>query len=261
MEHYLKLTISLAPPGAVSFLLHEPTLFVHSILEDLIMKVHTFAVPFLVALLFLIAGCKDEQGPSGVATTAPTINVPLAKTATEPQSLTDNAVLHEKDDDDAGDNDSEDATYTVHLKAMAGLGSGTVRVTPVGGTIGFSAWIGVEVRHMKPNASFFLQRAPEIGRPLGSDGIGQRALGLYPWEQPNSPGFPPAPAFITFPIPNAGPLVMINTDKHGKGGVKWLFNAPSIPDGTLFDVVFRVVDAQVNPTIELQTKCFTVTVL
>lgn len=225
------------------------------------MKVHTLAAPLLVLLMFLIAGCQESQGPNGVAPTAPALTAPLTKAGGDPQHLADNAVLHDKDDEDADDNDAGDATYTVRLKAMAGRGSGMVRVTPVGGTVGFSALIGVKVHHMTPNASFFLQRAPEIGRPLSADGIGQRALGLYPWEQPNSLGFPPAPAFITFPLPNPGPLVMINTDKHGRGEVEWLFNSPSIPEGILFDVVFRVVDSPVSPTTEIRTKCFTVTVL
>lgn len=225
------------------------------------MKAHALAAPFFAILIFLVAGCQDSQHPTEVSTAPQDPLVLSAITGGNAHDIDDNHSLEGKDDDDADDDNVSDATYKVHLKAIVGRGRGTVCVTPVAGTTGFSARIAVRVRHMPRNVSFFLQRAPEIGRPLGADGIGQRALGLWPWEQPNSAGFPAAPAFITFPLPNPGPLVMITTDKHGKGEVQFLFDLPAIPDGVLFDVVFRVMDAPVNPTVDLRTKCFTVTVL
>jgi hypothetical protein len=225
------------------------------------MKAHALAAPFFAFLIFLIAGCEESQKPTEVSTGPQDLTVLPAESRGDLQSVADKALRKGKDHDDGDDDDARDATYKIHLRAILGRGNGTVCVTPIGGTTGFSARIEVRVRHMSPNASFYLQRAPEVGRPLGADGIGQRALGLWPWEQPNSPGYPAAPAFITFPLPNPGSLVMITTDKHGNGEAGFLFNLPAIADGILFDVVFRVVDAPVNPTAELRTKCFTVTVL
>jgi hypothetical protein len=38
------------------------------------------------------------------------------------------------------------------------------------------------------------------------------------------------------------------------------FAAPTITDGTQFDVMFRLVDDLASPSNELRTGCFTVTV-
>lgn len=98
-----------------------------------------------------------------------------------------------------------------------------------------------------------VQRAPEIGRPNSADGICQRAAGLPPWG-------PPAPNFVTFPLPTAGPLVTLQTSEGGAGAVHIDFAAPTIADGTQFDVMFRLVDSLASPTNDLRTGCFTVTV-
>jgi hypothetical protein len=74
------------------------------------------------------------------------------------------------------------------LSAVVGQGSGMAEVRFSSADVGLSAEITVNVHGTAPNTVFYLQRAPEIGRPLGSDGICQRALGLWPWEQPNSAG-------------------------------------------------------------------------
>ena len=97
------------------------------------------------------------------------------------------------------------------------------------------------------------QRAPEIGRAFSADGICQRAAGLPPWG-------PPAPNFVTFPLPAVGPLVTLQTSEGGAGAVHIDFAVPTIPDGTQFDVMFRLVDSLTSPTNELRTSCFTVTV-
>ncbi len=104
------------------------------------------------------------------------------------------------------------------------------------------------------------QRAPEVGRPLGTDGIPQRALGQWPWEQPQSSGFPPAPAFLTFPAPNPGPSVTITINDKGEGNAAFSFDAPSIPHGSRFDVVFRLVDSSDSAKVELVSNCVTVRV-
>jgi hypothetical protein len=145
-------------------------------------------------------------------------------------------------------------THGEHLTAVIGAGSGIVNVSPTAAVDGsFSAQINVNVHDAPPNMTFYVQRAPEIGRANGADGICQRAAGLPPWG-------PPAPNFVTFPLPAAGPLVTLQTSEGGSGAVHIDFAAPTISDGTRFDVMFRLVDSLTSPTNELRTGCFTVTV-
>jgi hypothetical protein len=154
-------------------------------------------------------------------------------------------------------NRSGQAASTTHgqpLTAFIGIGSGMVNVTPTAAVDdSFSAQINVSVHGAPPNTTFYVQRAPEIGRANGADGICQRAAGVPPWGAP-------APNFVTFPLPSSGPLVTLQTSEGGSGAVHIDFVAPTIPDGTRFDVMFRVVDSLTSPTIELRTDCFTVTV-
>jgi len=145
-------------------------------------------------------------------------------------------------------------THGERLEAVIGVGSGVVNVTPTAAVDGsFSAQINVNIHDAPPNTTFYVQRAPEIGRPNSADGICQRAAGLPPWG-------PPAPNFVTFPLPAAGPLVTLQTSEGGSGAVHIDFGAPTISDGTQFDVMFRLVDSLTSPTNELRTGCFTVTV-
>jgi hypothetical protein len=145
-------------------------------------------------------------------------------------------------------------THGEQLTAVIGVGSGIVNVTSTAAVDGsFSAQINVNVHDAPPNTTFYVQRAPEIGRANSADGICQRAAGLPPWGAP-------APNFVTFPLPAAGPLVTLQTSKGGSGAVHIDFVAPAILDGTQFDVMFRLVDSLTSPTNELRTGCFTVTV-
>jgi hypothetical protein len=128
-----------------------------------------------------------------------------------------------------------------------------VHVTPTAGVEGFSAQITVNVQGVTPNTVLYVQRAPEIGRPDSADGVCQRAEGQPPWG-------PPTPDFITFPLPAPGPLVTLTTSGGGAGAVHIDFAAPTITDGTMFDVMFRLVDDVEAPTIDLRSACFTVTV-
>jgi hypothetical protein len=145
-------------------------------------------------------------------------------------------------------------THGQELTAVVGAGSGIVNVTPTAAADGsFSAQINVNVHGAPPNTTFFIQRAPEIGRPNSADGICQRAAGAAPWG-------PPAPNFVTFPLPLTGPLAMLETSAGGSGSVHINFALPTILDGTRFDVMFRLVDNLTTPTNELRTECFTVTV-
>jgi len=146
------------------------------------------------------------------------------------------------------------------LSAVTGQGAGVVNLVTTPGAPGFSAEITVNVHGTTPNATLYIQRAPEVGRPLGNDGICQRANGLWPWEQPNSAGFPPAPTWVTFPRPLAGDLKTLTTDSDGAGSAHFAFDLPTLADGTVFDVEFRLVDSTTVPTTDLRTGCFTVTV-
>jgi hypothetical protein len=146
------------------------------------------------------------------------------------------------------------STHGQRLSAVLGTGSGTVNVTPTAAVDGsFSAQIEVNVHDAPPNTTFYVQRAPEVGRANGADGICQRAAGQPPWG-------PPAPNFVTFPLPAAGPLVVLETSSGGAGSVHIDFTAATIADGTQFDVMFRLVDSLTSPSNELRTGCFTVNV-
>lgn len=148
-------------------------------------------------------------------------------------------------------------THQAPVSAFAGTGAGGVSVTPKAIAAGtFDADIVVSIQGAKPNTTYFVQRAAEIGRTLGSDGVCQRALGLSPWSAAD----PAAPAFISFQIPNPGPSATLTTSAAGSGSLAFEFLAPMIPAGTLFDVMFRLVDNEAAPALELRSACFTVTV-
>ena len=144
------------------------------------------------------------------------------------------------------------ATHSQDLVAVQGRGTGVVNVTVTDVAEGLTAQIDVNVDGAPPNTTFSVQRAPELGRDLGSDGICQRALRIDPWVTPQ------APAFVSVPRPGPGPLVMLQTSSEGSGAVHIDFAAPGIADGTRFDLMFRLIDDLDNPTNELRSACFTV---
>lgn len=149
---------------------------------------------------------------------------------------------------------SMSGTHGQALMPVLGAGYGTVNVTPTAAVEGsFSAQITVNVHGAPPNTTFYVQRAPEVGRANNADGICQRAAGEAPWG-------PPTPNFVTFPLPASGPLVVLQTSEGGAGSVHIDFTAPTILDGTAFDVMFRLVDNLTSPSNELRTGCFTVSV-
>jgi hypothetical protein len=116
-----------------------------------------------------------------------------------------------------------------------------------------AADISVRLVGLRRNATYLLQRAQEGvgGRPLGSDGICQRGLGLSPW----SPSDPPTVNFQTMPLPATGPLVTITTTSAGDGAVDFEFRALMVLAGTTNDVMFRLVDDAEAPTTELRSDC------
>jgi len=155
----------------------------------------------------------------------------------------------------AGTHASADMTgsHGIPISPVLGSGWGVVNVSPTSSAQGFSAQIQVSVGGVQPNTRLYVQRAPEIGRPLSDDGRCQRAAGLSPWG-------PPTPNFVTFPGPDPGSLANLVTSAGGSGTVHMDFGAPGIADGTRFDVMFRLVDDLNVPTIDLRSACFTVDV-
>jgi hypothetical protein len=162
-----------------------------------------------------------------------------------------------KDKESASGNSNQGADFG------AEMGRGWVNVNAVpNATATFSADIEVKLKGGAPNTTYTLQRAPEVGRPLATDGICQRAGGLWPWEQPSSEGFPPAPAFLTFVLPATDTMpatpVTITTNGGGNGKVSFHFDAPGIARGAAFDVEFRAIDLA-GVASPIHSDCFQVT--
>ena len=145
---------------------------------------------------------------------------------------------------------------TMRAASGRGVGLANVRALP---NPTFSADITVVLVGVAPNTTYTLQRAPEVGRPLATDRICQRANEQFPWEQPNSPGFPPAPAYPTFVLPTTPPTnVTLTTNKWGVGHARFHFEAPTIPAGAAFDVQFRAIDLT-GAAPSIVSDCFQVT--
>jgi hypothetical protein len=133
-------------------------------------------------------------------------------------------------------------------------GTGGTSITPFAIPEGtFAATIRFVVNRAKPNATYVVQRAPETRGDQSADGICQVGDSV-------PPGSPNA-AFITFPIPwLPGPKKTLTTDAEGSGSVEFEHRAPSLPRGSKFDVVMRLVDDETAPTSELRSGCMTVEV-
>jgi hypothetical protein len=148
-----------------------------------------------------------------------------------------------------------DGTHQSVLAAVTGPGIGGLSVSPVAiASKTFDAVIKIRVEGARANTTYYVQRAPEIGRASGADGICQRALGQSPWSASD----PAAAAFVTFPLAGA-PGVNFTTLSNGNGSIDFEFAAPTIAAGTAFDVMFRLVDNVDAPAAELRSGCFTVT--
>jgi hypothetical protein len=147
------------------------------------------------------------------------------------------------------------STFT-SLKGETGFAGISVTPKPIPeGT--FTADISIRLVGLRANTTYLVQRAQEGvgGRPLGTDGICQRAQGLYPWSSSD----PAAPAFQTMPLPATGPLVAVTTASNGDGAVDFEFRALQILAGTTNDVMFRLVDNDPSPTTELRSDCMMIT--
>jgi hypothetical protein len=150
-----------------------------------------------------------------------------------------------------------DGTHQAALFPVTGggaCGTGGTSVTPFAvPERSFAAVIRFRVRGARPGTTYFVQRAPEVGRELGADRVCQRADGLPPWADGT-------PAFVTFPAPNAGPKVTLTTGSSGDGELEFEYRAPGIPAGAEFDVQMRLVDDESAPASELRSGCMTVLV-
>ncbi|MGI9044775.1 MAG: hypothetical protein ACR2GK_11720 [Gemmatimonadaceae bacterium] len=154
--------------------------------------------------------------------------------------------------------DNPVGTHMASAVAVAGTGEGGVSVTPkaiAGGY--FVAEIKVRIRNAMPNTTYIVQRSPEIGRASSDNGVCERALGLSPWSSADSP----APAFISFVPPAETTPVTVATNSNGDGLANFEFQAATIPTGTKFDVMFRLLNDAVAPTAIILSNCFTVAVL
>ena len=131
-------------------------------------------------------------------------------------------------------------THGIALLPVLGTGSGAVNVTPTAEDQGtFHVQGAVHIRGAKPNTTYLVQRAPDlnVADPTCSG----------PW--------------ISFPVPNAGPIVTLTTSPAGAGAAHFeLGVGGAFTSGTPFNVRFRVIDALQAPTSILMSDCVTVVV-
>jgi hypothetical protein len=131
-------------------------------------------------------------------------------------------------------------THGIALVAVLGTGSGAVNVTPTAEDQGtFHVQGEAHIRGAAPNTTYLVQRAPDLNVADPSC--------TGPW--------------ISFPIPNAGPLVTLTTSPAGAGAAHFELGVGGpFTSGTPFNVRFRVIDDLVNPTSVLMSDCVTVVV-
>ena len=149
-------------------------------------------------------------------------------------------------------------TYRSTFTSLKGeTGFGGISVTPKAIPEGtFTADISIRLVGLKSNTTYLVQRAQEGvgGRPLGGDGICQRALSLSPWSSSDAAAL----SFQTVPLPNTGPLISVTTAANGDGSLDFEFRTLMILAGTTNDVMYRLVDNDVAPTTELRSACMTI---
>jgi hypothetical protein len=150
-----------------------------------------------------------------------------------------------------------EGTYQSALVPVVGEGTGGMSVTSVAHAAGiFAGTMRFRVR-ARPNATYFVQRAADVGRTGAGDGECQRAEGRSPWSAADPPF---GSAFVTFPLPEAGDLLSFTTNGRGEGTYDYNFETPQIARGTRFDVRMRLVDDPAAPTTDLRSRCMTIDV-
>jgi hypothetical protein len=140
--------------------------------------------------------------------------------------------------------ENSSSTHGLELRASPGGPSyGIVNVTSsAAGPTTFHAQINFNVHGLAPNTSYALSRASEFGHgAVDHDGICQRAAGLAPWVGLSR--------FSAFPV-------TLTTDAEGDGSAHVVNETNVFPDGSQFDVMFRVSSG----TTDLRTACVTVDV-
>lgn len=157
-------------------------------------------------------------------------------------------------------------THQSAIAAVTGPGRGGVSVTPMAvPQMTMDVDVSVLVVDARPNTTYIVQRAADVNRALGADGICQRALSLPPWSSAD----PPAATFVTFPLgtpaPGGGPApgsgsATFGTSSNGTGSLRFEYRSEMVAAGTSFDVMFRLVDNETAPTTELRSGCFMVIV-
>jgi hypothetical protein len=147
------------------------------------------------------------------------------------------------------------STFTF-LRGEGGFGGISVTPKPIPEGL-FAADISIRLLALRANTTYLVQRAQEGvgGRPLGADGICQRALGLFPWSSNDAA----AVNFQTVPLPATGPLVTFTTGPGGDGAIDFELRTLMIVGGTTNDVMYRLVDNDSAPTTELRSNCMTIT--
>ena len=150
-------------------------------------------------------------------------------------------------------------TYRSTFTALKGeTGFAGISVTPKAIPEGtFTADISIRLVGLRANTTYLVQRAQEGvgGRPLGGDGICQRAQSLFPWSSSDAPAL----TFQTVPLPSSGPLISVMTAANGDGALDFEFRTLMILAGTTNDVMYRLVDNDAAPTTELRSACMTIT--
>jgi hypothetical protein len=135
--------------------------------------------------------------------------------------------------------------------------AGAITATPFpnGGT--FAVTIRVRLVGARPSTLYYVQRAAEFPQNATSaDKVCQRAEGT--WE-----GFTGDP-WVTFPRPSTsqGPTKTLTTDAAGNAVLEFDYFSPAIPTGAKFDVMMRLVDADVGGeggiSSELRSVCMTI---
>jgi len=131
-------------------------------------------------------------------------------------------------------------THAIPLVAVLGTGSGSVNVTPTAEDQGtFHVQGEVRILGAVPGTTYLVQRAPDLN-------VADPAC-TGPW--------------ISFPLPNAGPIVTRTTSPTGAGAAHFeLAVGGPFTSGTPFNVRFRVIDDLQSPTSILMSDCVTVVV-
>lgn len=132
-------------------------------------------------------------------------------------------------------------THGYPLTAIVGNGTGHVNISPEASQEGFSVEVQVSVRWTEPNAQFLLTRSVDFV----PDGV---CTGT---------------TFTPLPLPNSGPLALLETSPAGAGAKHASFGftpPPPAPfeDGKQFDVHWEI-RTHSGSTV-LRSSCITVTV-